>query len=466
MRVRCLLLVAALGAGLAPVATRADCPVFVIQRGPDAIRIVRESLDEGGVKVFQRDLRGGTIDVVLPFGPGESGNFVETSDAARIIVRCAGERVSGQVQRGDGRTVDLPARDLGDLRRQDIRVSVTVGGGPRQAFLISGYETVTPDTVGPAQNLFAGRLPEALLRGGVVIQTDTYPRDPEVRACGRVPLERAGYLFALGRRADGTEAWFIVDLAASESMVARSLVPAGQEVSPRSMVEHSASGTRRLPYSPSGATGTIATVAGTTVFPSLTFGDLRLSNVDMTVLEAMPDGFGRPIAGILGMDVLRGCERLRLDLPSDGAHATLELSSSPAPGTPAAETPFSWIASHLVVRGTLDGAPVHWVLDSGSPRTVVDSIGAPPLKAAAAPAGSGTLHGLGGAAVHTTRARADRLTVGALEHRDVDCDVSPLPVFATFREPGYALGILGLSELARCRRLEVDFGRRVVRWFR
>jgi hypothetical protein len=461
MRVSCLLVASLVG--LAPIAAHADGPVFVIQRGPGGIEIVRETLAEGEVRVFGRDVRAGTIDVVLPVGPGESANFVQASDADQIIVRFAGGRITAQVRRANGRTVDLPARDLEDLRRQDIRVSVTVGGGPRKAFVISGYDTVMPDTIGPALNLFAGQLPEAMMRAGAVIQTDTYPHDPAVRACGRAPLERSGYLFARGRRPDGAEAWFIVDLAASESMVARSFVPAGQAIEARSAVEHSASGTRRLPYSPGGATGTIATVAGGTVFPSLAFGELRLSNVDMTVLERMPEGFGRPVAGILGMDVLRGCGQLALDLPADTTRATLELSSAPAPGTPTAETRFSWVASHVVVLGTLDGARVRWILDSGAPRTVVDSVGAPPLRSAG---GSRALRGLEGPGVHAARARATSLTLGADEHRDVACDVSPLPVFAAFREPGCALGVLGLSELARYRRLEVDFERRVVRWFR
>jgi len=185
---------------------------------------------------------------------------------------------------------------------------------------------VAADTAGPTQNLFAGRLPEPLLRAGVVVLTDTYAHDPALRACGRVPLERQGYLFARGRRDDGVEGWFIVDLAASVSMVARAFLPAGQAIRPLSMSEHSAAGTRSLPYHPTGATGPIATVLGTGVLPGIAFSDLRLSNVEMTVLERMPESFGRPVAGILGMDVLRGCGRLVLDLPPDSARATLELA--------------------------------------------------------------------------------------------------------------------------------------------
>src|SRR5262245_1754135 len=378
---------AAAGLLLGTTAAAADvCPLFVIERQGARVAIVRDSLAEGEVRVFQRDLAAGTIDVVLPVGPGQSAGFLQPSDADRIVMRYAGGKLSGRAQRAGGSSVDLATRALDELRRQDIRVSVSAGDGARAAFLISGYRTVAADTAGPTQNLFAGRLPEAMLKAGVVVLTDTYARDPALQACGRVALERQRWLFARARRADGaqgSEGWFIVDLAASVSLVARSFLPSGAQIHTLSMSEHSAAGTRRLPYSPSGATGPIASVAGSTVLPSLTFGDLALKNVEMTVLEKIPDNFGRPVAGILGMDVLRGCGVLRLDLPADGASATLTLAPAPAgagaAGAAAAETPFSWIASHVVVRGTLDGRPVHWILDSGSPRTVVDSVGAPAL---------------------------------------------------------------------------------------
>jgi hypothetical protein len=379
-------------------------------------------------------------------------------------VRFADGRLTAQSRRADGTKTEIANRALDELRTQDIRVSVTTGDGIRRAFLISGYETVTADTIGPAQNMFAAQLPAQIARNGVVVQTDTYTRTTGARVSGRAPLERTSCLFVRGRRADGTEGWFIVDWAASGSVVARSFVPAGQEIREQSMTEHSAGGTRKLPDSPGGATGTIPGVAGGTIFPSLDFGDIRFTGAEVTVLEQMPEGFGRPIVGIIGLDLLRRCDRMSLDLPQDSATGTLELASGPGAGAPAAETPFSIVSGHLLVRGALDGTPAHWILDTGSARTVVDTAGVPAL--AVASAGVGTLRGLGGPAMATEARHAGSLSVGALAHRDVDCQVAPLAVFPELREPGYALGVLGLADIARCRRVEVDFTRGVVRWFR
>jgi len=293
--------------------------------------------------------------------------------------------------------------------------------------------------------------------------TDPHAGTPETRACGRVPLERGSYLFARGQRGDGVEGWFIVDLAASETIVERSFVPERQAIEPLGGTEYSSAGVRRLRYGPAGATDSIETVVGRTVFPSLAFGTLNVARARVTVLERMPDVFGRPVAGILGIDVLRGCGRLVLDLAPAGP-PVLTLAAAAFRGRADAVTPFRSVGAHVMVSGSLERTPALWILDTGSPGTVVDSSGAPPL--AAAEGGPESRPGLAGPGIAPRHARAAALRVGALEHRDVPCEVTPLGAFASLREPGHALGVLGLAEIARASRIEVDFRDRVVRWFR
>ena len=446
----------------ASVPARASCPVFTLEHDSLGVHVARADLDEGGVLVFTRGVGSGTVDVVLPPGPGRSAALVRAADADKIVVRFEGGRLSAQVRRADGSTVDMPARLLSELRQQDIRVSVTLGD-VRRAFVITGYERASADDIGPAENMFAGQLPAALLRDAAVVQTDTWVSAAASPARGTAPLERDRWLFVRGARADGTSGWFVVDLAASESIVAKSFVPPGQPLEELSMIEHSGGGTRRLPYAPAGATGAVQGVLGRTAYAKLTFGDIAFAHADVTVLDRLPDVFGRPVVGILGMDLLRGCAHLGLEFAADGRFATLTLAPEAPAGTPAAVTPFSLVASHVLVAGTVNGAPARWILDSGSPGMVMDSLGAPAL---AQRPGASRVQGLDRHDIASVDAVAARVRVGSLEYHDIPVRVSALPVFASFRSREHALAVLGVAELARTARLDIDFAQRVVRCYR
>lgn len=459
---RCLAWLPVVLSVLVPTVARAGCPVFVLERDSAGVHVERMELQDGEVQVLARDVRHGTIDVVLPTGPGRSAALLRSGDTDRIVVRFTGGRLTAQVRRADGGTVELPARTLEDLRKQDIRVSVTLGED-QHAFVIAGYERASADDIGPAENMFAGQLPAALTRDAAIVQTDTWVSAPASPACGRAVLERDRWLFVRGALADGTSGWFVVDLAASESIVARSFMPAGQKLEELSMIEHSAGGTRRLPYAPAGATGAVAGVLGHTVFAKLSFGSIAFASADVTVLDRLPDVFGRPVVGILGMDLLRGCAHLGLEFAADGKAATLTLANAAPAGTPAATTPFSLVASHVLVAGSVEGARARWILDSGSPGMVIDSLGAPMF---AGRTGAAALKGLDGGGRASAAAMAQRVAVGTLEHRAVPVRVASLLVFAPFRSVTHALGVLGVSELARTRALDIDWAAREVRWYR
>lgn len=463
MRSACLL--PSLGLLLAlSTAAHAACPVFVLERQGADVVLRRELLEEGEVAVYTRDVRSGVVALVLPVGPGRSADLVRMADADRIVVRFAGGRLSAQVRRAEGDPVLLPTRALADLRREHVRISVTIADSLRRAFHLWGYDSVTADPIGPAENLFAGRLPPEMARTGAVVQTETWSSAPAAAACGIAPLERDRWLFVRGRRADGAEAWFVLDLGAAESIVSRAFVADGQPIEPLSVAEHSAAGTRRLPYAPAGATGSVQSVLGATTFASLAFGSARFDSAAFTVLAELPQVFGRPVAGILGLDLLRGCRHLRIEADRGRRTASLVLERAPSALAPIAQVPFSWVGSHLMVRGTLSGRDTRWILDSGSPGMVLDSLGAPPLAPATAQAPAASLGGLDGARIAARVGRVRDLALGALTASALEARVAPLPVFAPLREPGVALGVLGVDALLQAQTLEIDFERRVVRW--
>lgn len=445
-------------------AASAGCPVFTIERDASGLHVAREMIEEGAVLVFTRDLSAGTVDLVLPTGPGRSAGLLRATDADRIVVRFAGGKLSGQLRRVDGSTMELPSRTLAELKREDIRVSVTLGDTLRRSFFISGYESAEPDDVGPAENMFAGQLPEALTHDAAIVQTSTWTRPSGPPVSGRIALERNRWLFARGSLKDGRSGWFVMDLGASESILAKQAVPVGVTVEPLSMTERSAAGTRRLPYAPAGATGRVSGVLGHATLTSLEFDTVAWPGADVTVLDSIPDVFGRPVLGILGLDLLRRGTVVTLQLEGS-ERASLTFTSASSRSQPTAETPFSWVASHVMVRGAVEGRPARWILDSGSPGTVLDAVGAPPGPASGA-AAAGTLGGIDGGSMRSEARSGGSLAVGSAKLTGVGYRVAPLTAFASLREPGVALGVLGVSELARFGCVELDFGQRKVRWYR
>lgn len=400
------------------------------------------------------------IDVIFPPGPGQSAGLTSPQDGEMLVLHNTGEELTIEVRSPDGSTRELPARSLTDLPRYDVRVSVT-GGGKRAAFLILQNETVRSD-MGPVANMFAGRVPEAMLENAYVVQTETYLHEAGEPLLGAVPLEMDRWPIVRVALADGLEADFILDIGAAGTVVDQSILPDGVEITEASMVEYSAAGKRTLKYSPGGATGQVQTVVGHASLESISLGDVLVRDVTVDVMEKLPDFFGRPVDGILGMDVLRRCRHLTLML--GGESPGILFGSDAEDADDAIELPFTFVSTHLVVKGQVNDAPVFFILDSGAPSTLLD-------KAAAVAAGvpvdasrADSARGLDEGVVPMAQGRIDELVLGGRSFDDVPCHISALSAFNAVRGEGQHVGLLGNDFFARFTRIEVDFDGRTVRF--
>lgn len=439
--------------------------LFLLERAPHGVALRADSVAVGEVAVFPVAPDSGLIDVVLPVGPGQSAALIRPADRGMIVVRNDGAALRVSFRRPDGTLQPRPARPLAEIAREEVRLCVTGGDGTRAAFVIAGNAVASRDSAGPVANMFAGKLPFALGDGDWIVQTETWRRSERPAPRGRMACELGRYLVTDAVRPDGTRGRFVVDLGASGTMVAPGFVPVGQTVRASQMVEHSAAGEKRLPATASDATGGAPAVNGETVFPSLELGGVRVDSLDALV-SPIPRGLGDDVVGILGIDVLRRADRIRLVLPAKGTGpASLEFDPQAPLARVAGASGFAWSAMHVVLPGEVAGRPAHWILDSGAPASFVDSLAvAGEAWAATAPAAA-PVHGSAGVARASATARAPSVRLGSgAAWTDVPVRLATLAPFEPLRGDGRVPALLGLPEIARLGALELDFARHEARW--
>ena len=448
--------------GVVSVACQAAGYVFALRKTDAGLTIEKVDLVEGQVQVFMCTPQAGYIDIVLPVAPGGSGNVARLADQATLIARYADGAVQVTTRLANGKEWKRPPRQLDDLRDCDIRVSVTGHDGTKQAFVIAGYEEVLEDTIGPVIDMFAGAVP--LQPGDYVVCTDTYRSRIDSPVYGQAPVEYSEYLFVRGRLADGTEGEFALDLGAAETVVAKAFVPGDVTIAESSVAQYSPAGKKLLSYEPEGATGKVQTFVGHATLPTLQFGGLKFADASVAVIEDLPTLAGHQVVGILGMDLLRRAEVLSLGLPGAGANTPfvrLARQADPAGGE-AIELPFATVNTHTFIKSEVNGIPVALLFDTGSPDCVLDG---PAAQAAGVAIKSDRpdAGGLDKGAVRVAAATVKKLRLGDRDFADVDVSVSSLPIFANLRVNDQSVGLIGNTLLAKFSRLDLDFGRRVVR---
>ncbi|MHC4080321.1 MAG: aspartyl protease family protein [Planctomycetota bacterium] len=466
MRFLCLIALS-LAAAFAVPAAGADgsTNIFLLRqtdRGPvvDAVPIAANEM-----KAFHCNHGGqGPIDVIFPPSAGRSASLIQIGDGCTIVVRHTGAALQVESRAADGSRREYPPREIEDLARYDIRVNIS-GPEQRAAFVIEQYDRVRRD-VGPVCNMFAGSLPPAMLANAIIVETDTYLHSAGPPVSGVVPLELDRWPFVKVTLPDGTTSDFIVDVGAASTVIDRSLLPEEIEIGAASVVEYSNAGKRTLKYAPGGATGQVQTVLGHVDLDHIRLGGLEVPDVALTVLEEVPDLFGRPVGGILGMDVLRRAEVLTLSRSKDKENqwALAFGDSGGAKPMDAVEVPFALASTHLIIESACNGTPVFFVLDSGAPTTFLDAQAAGAVGVKGDESARDQAHGLDAGSVDMLPGVIETVTLDGRSFRNVECRIAALSAFNSLRAPQQHVGLLGVSFFSRFDRIEIDFVEHVVRF--
>lgn len=453
----------ALLAGLAaPGAAAETCRLLLLVERGDSVAVETVALPEGEeVAVSRADL----ITVLLPFGPGQSGDLVQRARrSAETRARCARDTLFVRYRQPDGSFRALPPVPVADLSAYDMRVNITGADGWKAAVRISGYRDLVADA-GPVIDMFQGRIPMA--PGDFAITTEVSRRAERPRLSGRAPLRyQGGLIFTEVTGAGGRRGLFVVDLGAGATVVAREFLPPGAEIEPIEGVEHSAQGTRRVPGAMHGAGGEVRSLLGSAALVDLRIGEVAAGEVRANVVEALPELGGAPVAGILGLDVLSRASRVRLERDAED-HGTLTFASARPVGQDAARAdgivvPFTLVANHILLAGAVDGVPAALVLDTGARASLLPIAFAQEARLPAGPGEARELRGLDGRALAAEPVWVRELRLGETSVPDVVFYATDLTAVASLGlEPNS--GLLGNDFLSRYHALEVDHEAQVVR---
>ncbi len=451
MRHRILALWAFVVVGSLAAEAAADVRVFVLREFADHLALQEVDLREGEERTWTLGEEG-FIDLVLPPGPGGSAGIVQTAMSPTTTATVRGGKLS-VTTRAMGKVFERPAPSEAERAELDIHVSARSANGATFAGFIRGGRTIEADPAQIIEDPFGDAIP--LRPGDCVIYTTTFEaREPSATpVSGAAPVRLvAGHHLVGAATAAGGEGVFVVDLAAGATVVEKSFLPPGAVIRPAETVQYSAEGVQRLAAEIGGATNAAAPL-GYTTLAELRIGAVVFRDVDVLVMESLP-ALAEPIAGILGLDLLGRAAAVTLPYPAEGEAGVMTLGEAVAePGV--VEVPLSFMGTRAFCRGTVNGAVVSFLVDSGAPRTILDERAAKLAKVA--PDGAAReARGIGGAGASLRPAVAESITLGEARIDGAPVDVGSLPLFARFKGP-VPVGVLGNSTLSRFRSVTMDF---------
>ena len=439
--------VVAVLAGVAGEAWAVDATVPVLGRDGDRLVVETLTIADGQTQVIAYG-PGGALGVVIPEGPGISGDIKQAGQVKAMIVRNDGESLSRTAMMGDGSRRELPAVAIETLDDYDVRVSVTTADGPLGAFVIPGGGEARVDGVLGATDMFRGAVP--LGPSDVSMTTEVYAV-PTQRVAGTFDLVvRDGRLRVVGD-IDGKKVDLIIDTGGGSSLVlVRGAVPEGVEVREATMTRSSGGGVETLPMVVGGARGSVD-VGGAATIESLSVGGVVFEDVSAMVVDgAAAEVISEKLDadGILGMSLLQRGGVVEFDL----AGGTVTLGAETFEG--GAE--FSHAMSHMVLGADAGGAHIPMVLDTGAPMVFFTGSAAEKLGVEIGTGEAVEASGLEGDTTTFEAGLAPELSVAGVRVEDVPVRVGDLPGITRYGED---VGLVGVEFLERFGRVRIDFGR-------
>jgi hypothetical protein len=456
---------------VAQTTASSGCRVFVLKRANNDVFIEAVALDEGAVKVFPVNKTGNTITPILPYGLGQSGDLVKLSESRFFIAQCVQGELRVKVRSAEGAERNLLTVKVEDAAKYDLRANV-IGKSAKKAFIIRQGEKIEVDEAGPVIDLFGGQL--SVGEDEYIVTTEVSPRwtGPDVRGEADVEYVRTatgagGYLFTKARLAGGKEGDFVIDLAASKTLVAKSFLPSDINIREATAKEYSNRGERTVAYTLGGAGGAIESPLGIAKILELRAGSIVFSDASVVVISALPKIGDRQVAGIIGIDLLKRANRFVLTFPQKaGETSTLTFDAkSDFPQAGAIELPFSVASDHLFVKGYIKNAPVDFIIDTGSPISILSMVTTKSLGLETKGQPGATVRGLDGKSIEVQSTIVQQMRLGMVSYSTLPFEVSDLPLFKSIGLQGN-VGVLGNAFLQLHKKVEVDFAHRKIRLVR
>lgn len=275
---------------------------------------------------------------------------------------------------------------------------------------------------------------------------------------GEMPLESVdGYLLARTAMPDGADAWFAVDLAAHATAVTKAFAGTNTIQKLQSSNDPLARSTTHFAL---GGFGFSGEVVGRTTLQSLTVGGITFADATVMVLSEAPVVGGRRIAGVFGLDML---QRAEIAVFRYGGSPALVLKSRANVAVKnAIELPMKVVNNAVFVTGKMNGQPVDFLLDTGSPDSYLPVKTIRMTGASAVPNSTREIATLDGGQVKVRGAEVESITLGDASFSGLPFSIGELPVFARLPESVTPV-LLGNAFFSTLQFVEINFANQTVR---
>jgi hypothetical protein len=266
-----------------------------------------------------------------------------------------------------------------------------------------------------------------------------------------------GYLFAGTTMPDGQQSWFAIDLAVPTTAVTKAYTGDNQVEKLRSSNDPLA---RSMFQFALGGFGFTPEFIGKTTLAQLELGGLQFPKAHVNVIDRLPQIAGRPIAGILGVDLLRRAEVAVFTYGS--APRLLLKSKARTQVSDVIEIPFHMVENYIMVSGTLNGEAVDFLFDTGSPDSYLPVKTVRATGAAAVPNSTKEITLLDGETAKVRTASVASFALGENTFTDHPFHIGELPVFKLLPETTTPV-LLGNVFFSSMKYVQVNFTTNTVR---
>ncbi len=345
------------------------CSCFLIKETKGNLSIEKTEIENNNVQVF------GDPDIIAPvfsLGEGMNGDMVQKERrGGMVIAQCKDKLLKLKFKSKDGTEKPLPDMDIFELRQLNIRINVVGGDGNKKAFLIEKYKSIREDK-GPVIDMFGGKLP--VKPGDYIITTETKKPVKANTLTGKTSCKISnGWIVVPVTLSNGIAVNFVVDLAATSSVIDKKYLPQGAEINKIEMVEYSANGANKKEATMQGATGKVekGLLAGKSLLKQINIGDMKIEDVNISVLNTFPEKLKKAgVVGIIGTDILIRSGTLSIQSINKDK-GVLQFGSGFENTDKGIEIPFTMAGGLLFTEGTIGAAPVKFLFDTGARESIL-----------------------------------------------------------------------------------------------
>jgi predicted aspartyl protease len=351
--------------------SNAGCNCFLLVEQNNNLTIETIFVDNNNVQVVNDK---NVITAILSWGKGMSGDMIKKEKREGLfIVQCKDGVLKVKHRSKDGSEKSLPDVNVDELKKLDVRVNVTGGNGIKKAFVIKNYNTVINDD-GPVLDMFGGKIP--INDGDYLITTETKSQiKVNHKIQGSVDYElKDNWIIVPVYFANNQKLNFILDLAATSTVINKNILPAEIEINKVEMITYNSSSNDTSKSSMQGATGTLTddVFLGKAMIPVLSIGTLDVMNTNVSVLKSFPQKLEQlGVVGIMGLDILEQFSKFKILGLNDIGIKSIIFEEVDYHTAPKFTIPIKKAGGLFFTDGSINSHQIEFVIDFGARETIL-----------------------------------------------------------------------------------------------